>query len=149
MSLEGGKLEWKTALFRTDSTNDIINVASIIQGRGFFQNVPGTRRQGVEAGIQYHSTQWFAYAGYSLIDATYQFSADLPSPNNPMADANGNVLDTASACYILIPVFDWIKRCIVSIFLVFFIAFLPLFLQGKLYVRPVTSLVPNELCRVG
>ncbi|KAJ7343495.1 glycosyltransferase family 48 protein [Mycena albidolilacea] len=32
-------------------------------------------------------------------------------------------------CYNLIPVFDWIRRCIVSIFLVFFIAFLPLFLQ--------------------
>ncbi len=91
LPLYDGKLEWKTALFRTDSTDDIINVASIIQGRGFFQNVPGTRRQGVEAGIQYHSTQWFAYAGYSLIDATYQFSGDLPSPNNPMADANGNV----------------------------------------------------------
>src|SRR5215813_14572868 len=91
LSLEGGKLEWKTALFRTDSTDDIINVASVIQGRGFFQNVPGTRRQGVEAGIQYHSTQWFAYAGYSLIDATFQFAGDLPSPNNPMADANGNV----------------------------------------------------------
>lgn len=90
-SLEGGKLEWKMALFRTDSTDDIINVASIIQGRGFFQNVPGTRRQGVEAGIQYHSTHWFAYAGYSLIDATYRFAGDLPSPNNPMADANGNV----------------------------------------------------------
>ncbi|KAJ7940649.1 glycosyltransferase family 48 protein [Mycena leptocephala] len=32
-------------------------------------------------------------------------------------------------CYNLIPVFDWIRRCIVSIFLVFVIAFLPLFLQ--------------------
>ncbi|KAG2063618.1 glycosyltransferase family 48 protein, partial [Suillus decipiens] len=46
-------------------------------------------------------------------------------------DAQGNVLggQQASGCYNLIPVFDWIKRCIVSIFLVFFIAFLPLFLQ--------------------
>ncbi|KAG8757656.1 1,3-beta-D-glucan synthase [Ceratobasidium sp. 428] len=32
-------------------------------------------------------------------------------------------------CYNLFPVFDWIKRCIISIFLVFAIAFLPLFLQ--------------------
>ncbi|KAG1731889.1 glycosyltransferase family 48 protein [Suillus lakei] len=46
-------------------------------------------------------------------------------------DAQGNVLggQQGSGCYNLIPVFDWIKRCIVSIFLVFFIAFLPLFLQ--------------------
>ncbi|RHZ76458.1 hypothetical protein Glove_197g82 [Diversispora epigaea] len=32
-------------------------------------------------------------------------------------------------CYNLVPVFDWIKRSITSIFLVFFVAFLPLFLQ--------------------
>jgi len=60
-------------------------------GRGFFQNVPGTRRQGVEASIQYKSSQWLVYAGYSLVDATYQFAGDLPSPNNPMADSDGNV----------------------------------------------------------
>ena len=34
-------------------------------------------------------------------------------------------------CYNLSPVFQWIDRCIISIFLVFMIAFLPLFLQGK------------------
>ncbi|KAG1756796.1 glycosyltransferase family 48 protein [Suillus paluster] len=46
-------------------------------------------------------------------------------------DSQGNVLggQQASGCYNLIPVFDWIRRCIVSIFLVFFVAFLPLFLQ--------------------
>ncbi|KIY71346.1 glycosyltransferase family 48 protein [Cylindrobasidium torrendii FP15055 ss-10] len=32
-------------------------------------------------------------------------------------------------CYNLDPVFQWIERCIISIFLVFMIAFLPLFLQ--------------------
>jgi len=35
-------------------------------------------------------------------------------------------------CYNLVPVFDWIRRCIISIFLVFMISFLPLFLQGML-----------------
>ncbi|KAF8654087.1 hypothetical protein AX16_003620 [Volvariella volvacea WC 439] len=44
-------------------------------------------------------------------------------------DAQGNVIGGQPGCYNLIPVFDWIRRCIVSIFLVFFIAFLPLFLQ--------------------
>ncbi|KAH7889706.1 glycosyltransferase family 48 protein [Phlebopus sp. FC_14] len=46
-------------------------------------------------------------------------------------DSQGNVLggQQGTGCYNLIPVFDWIKRCIISIFLVFFIAFLPLFLQ--------------------
>ncbi|KAJ7285846.1 glycosyltransferase family 48 protein [Mycena rebaudengoi] len=45
-------------------------------------------------------------------------------------DSAGNVLNGGqSGCYDLIPVFEWIRRCIVAIFLVFFIAFLPLFLQ--------------------
>ena len=89
--LLGGKLEGKAGLFRTDSTDDIINLASLIAGRGFFQNVPGTRRQGLEASLRYQSTEWSAYAAYSLIDATYQFTGDLSSPNNPSADANGNI----------------------------------------------------------
>ena len=45
-------------------------------------------------------------------------------------DARGDVIAGQHGCYHLIPVFDWIRRCIVSIFLVFFIAFFPLFLQG-------------------
>jgi iron complex outermembrane receptor protein len=86
-----GRVEWKAALFRTDSANDIINVASLIPGRGVFQNVPATRRQGAEVGARYQSAQWLAYASYSYIDATYQFSGDIASPNNPAADADGNV----------------------------------------------------------
>ena len=92
--VNGGRVEWKLGLFRTDSQNDIINVASIIQGRGVFQNVPGTRRQGLEAGAQYRSAQWLVYANYAYVDATYQFTGTLASPNNPSADADGNVFVT-------------------------------------------------------
>ena len=56
-----------------------------------FQNVAATRRQGAEAGAQYFADRWFAYANYSYINATYQFTGDIASPNNPSADANGNV----------------------------------------------------------
>ncbi|KIY50907.1 glycosyltransferase family 48 protein [Fistulina hepatica ATCC 64428] len=49
-------------------------------------------------------------------------------------DSNGDVVSGQSNCYDLVPVFEWIKRCIISIFLVFFIAFLPLFL-GELVER--------------
>ena len=45
-------------------------------------------------------------------------------------DEDGNVLGNQGTCYNLNEVFQWVKRCIVSIFLVFFVAFLPLFLQG-------------------
>jgi len=44
-------------------------------------------------------------------------------------DRNGNFIGGQDGCYNLVPVFDWIKRCIISIFLVFFISFLPLFMQ--------------------
>ncbi|KAJ3484001.1 hypothetical protein NLI96_g5935 [Meripilus lineatus] len=47
-------------------------------------------------------------------------------------DSQGNVISGQPGCYNLIPVFDWIIHCIISIFLVFFIAFLPLFLQELL-----------------
>lgn len=48
-----------------------------------------------------------------------------------LTDSNGDVTIGQDGCYNLSPVFDWVRRCIVSIFLVFFIAFLPLFLQGE------------------
>jgi iron complex outermembrane receptor protein len=89
-----GKIDWKVGLFRTDSSNDIINVASPIQGRGVFQNVDATRRQGLEAGAVFQNKQWLLYANYSYTDATYQFSGLLASPNNPLADADGNILVT-------------------------------------------------------
>jgi hypothetical protein len=90
----GGRGDWKLGLFRTDSESDIIQVASVLQGRGVFQNVPATRRQGLEAGAQYQTPQYLVYANYAFVDATYQFTGLLASPNNPLADENGNVLVT-------------------------------------------------------
>jgi iron complex outermembrane receptor protein len=74
-AIAGGKLDWKVAAFRIDSSDDILNVASQIQGRGVFQNVPATRRQGLEAGAQYQTPQYLVYANYAFVDATYQFTA--------------------------------------------------------------------------
>ncbi|KAG9047856.1 1,3-beta-D-glucan synthase [Tulasnella sp. UAMH 9824] len=44
-------------------------------------------------------------------------------------NSQGQFIGGQPGCYNLVPVFDWIRRCIISIFLVFFIAFMPLFLQ--------------------
>ena len=90
----GGRGDWKLGLFRTDSESDIIQVASVLQGRGVFQNVPATRRQGIEAGVNYQTAQYLVYANYAMVDATYQFTGLLASPNNPSADANGDILVT-------------------------------------------------------
>ena len=89
-----GRGDWKLGLFHTNSESDIIQVASTIQGRGVFQNVPLTRRQGVEAGANYQTEKYLVYANYAFIDATYQFSGKLASPNNPFADADGNIFVT-------------------------------------------------------
>jgi 1,3-beta-glucan synthase len=44
-------------------------------------------------------------------------------------NSEGTVLPGLSGCYNLQPVFKWIKRCIISIFIVFWVAFVPLFVQ--------------------
>jgi iron complex outermembrane receptor protein len=88
------RLSWSASLFRTDSDNDIVSLASTIQGRGYFANVPSTQRQGVDLTAHYETQGWSAYASYSYLDATYQFTGALASPNNPNADATGNVAVT-------------------------------------------------------
>ena len=90
-ALGDGKLEWSASLFRTDNDNDIVALASTIAGRGYFTNVPATQRQGVDLTAHYTTLGWSAYATYSYLDATYQFSGTLASPNNPSANAAGNV----------------------------------------------------------
>jgi iron complex outermembrane receptor protein len=86
-----GRVTWNAGLFRTDSDDDIINVASSIQGRGFFQNAGTTRRQGIEAGAGYRGQGWAAYAGYAYVDATFRDALALNSPNNPFAAPDGTI----------------------------------------------------------
>jgi len=87
----GGRFDWRLGAYRSDNDDDIVALASAIQGRGSYANVPRTRRQGLEAEVNYRSTRWMAYASASHIEATYRFSGDLPSPNSPFADDDGNV----------------------------------------------------------
>jgi iron complex outermembrane receptor protein len=87
----GGKLTWNAGVYRTISDNDIINVASPISGFGFFQNATTTQRQGFEASVNYKHADWTIYANYTFVDATFQAPLTLSSPNNPAADANGNI----------------------------------------------------------
>jgi iron complex outermembrane receptor protein len=87
----GGRFDWRLGAYRSDNDNDIVALASAIQGRGSYANVPRTRRQGLEAEINYRSTRWMGYASASHIEATYRFFGDLPSPNSPFADDDGNV----------------------------------------------------------
>jgi iron complex outermembrane receptor protein len=38
--------------------------------------------------------RWSAYASYSYLDATYEFTGALASPNNPFADSDSNIFVT-------------------------------------------------------
>lgn len=86
-----GRVEWNLGLFRTDLSDDILNVPSSSVSTGFFQNVGDTRRQGLEAGLGYRDDTWRVTASYAYIDASFESPITLRSPNNPAADANGNI----------------------------------------------------------
>ena len=85
------KLDWKIGLFRTESSDDILFVASETIGRAFFRNVGETRRQGLDLIARLNAGRLRAYANYAFIDATFQSAFTLSSENNPQADANGNI----------------------------------------------------------
>jgi len=85
------KLDWNVSLFHSDLDDDIEFVQSIVLGRGFFQNVGATRRQGVDVGFHLNSDRWTAWAGYTYTDATFQSAFVESSPENPGADADGNI----------------------------------------------------------
>jgi iron complex outermembrane receptor protein len=59
--------------------------------RAFFTNVDQTRRQGIDASIEYNTPRWSAFAAYTYTDATFQSSFVESAGSNPAADANGNI----------------------------------------------------------
>jgi iron complex outermembrane recepter protein len=88
-------MTWALGVFRTETQDDIINVAStVVRMFGFFQNAAETLRQGVEAKIAYKTDRWNAYANYTFVDATYQSAFTISSPDNPASGANGNIFVT-------------------------------------------------------
>jgi iron complex outermembrane recepter protein len=89
-SAGGGEVSWNLSAFRTNLHDDIYGVATSVS-TGFFQNIDSTRREGIEAGLNYQSTAWSGYLNYSFVNATFQSALTLPSPSNPFQDANGNI----------------------------------------------------------
>lgn len=85
----GQSFRWSVGVFRTGARDDIALIASEFRGRGFFQNVGRTRRQGLEAQLEYASGPFQASAAYALTDATFRNPLVLNSPANPSADEDG------------------------------------------------------------
>jgi iron complex outermembrane recepter protein len=82
-------LTWSLDFFRTDTTNDMLNVASTAAPLFGFQKAAKTLREGVEAKAAYSWDRWTVSANYTFINATYQTNLVLQSPDNPFANADG------------------------------------------------------------
>ena len=85
-----GQFLWNVGVYRTNAFDDILLLATRINGFGFFSNVGETRRQGIEAGLTYKWRKFTANLNYSFLDATFLENLTLSS-NSPAADANGNI----------------------------------------------------------
>jgi iron complex outermembrane receptor protein len=85
------RLNYNLGFYRSNLDDDIIFVNSVTVNRAFFTNVDQTRRQGIDASIEYKTPRWSAYAAYTYTDATFQSSFVESAGSNPAADANGNI----------------------------------------------------------
>ncbi len=84
-------LNWHAGLYRVEADDDIMFVASSVLGRGFFRNIGVTRRQGIEASANMSDGPWVASLNYAYTDATFRSALTLSSPDNPRADAYGEI----------------------------------------------------------
>ncbi|MGO9135427.1 MAG: TonB-dependent receptor [Methylovirgula sp.] len=86
-----GQIDWSISVYHTENQNDIYSVPSVVTGFGYYTNAGDTLREGVDLGARYTTEKWDVYANYSYIKAQFLTPVLLSSPNNPNADANGNI----------------------------------------------------------
>jgi len=91
IQIEAATLRWHGEVYRTETADDIMFVASPITGRAFFRNIGTTRRQGLDLGAEVTSAPWFSSLSYAYTDATFQTALTLDSPDNPRADDGGQI----------------------------------------------------------
>jgi iron complex outermembrane receptor protein len=83
---------WSAAVYRANLDNDIQFVSASASGAvGYFTNIPQTRRQGFELGLQQRFGPVNLQAAYGYVDATYQSAFLIQSPNNSTANAAGDI----------------------------------------------------------
>ncbi len=90
---DGWRLRWGLSLFRTENSDDILQVVDPLNPvRGYFKNAGTTLRQGVEAKVDLAWNRWTAYANYTFIDATFRSAFDVNDPflRVPVGVVSGN-----------------------------------------------------------
>ena len=97
-----GQFLWNVGVYRTNAFDDILLLATPINGFGFFSNVGETRRQGIEAGLTYKSEKWTVNLNYSFLEATFLENLTLSS-NSPAANANGDIFVNSGDTIPLMP----------------------------------------------
>ncbi len=90
-SFAPGRFDWSISGYHTENQNDIYSTPSLVTGFGFYSNAGDTLREGVDIGGTYTTDKWDVHASYSYIKAEFLTPILLSSPNNPTADANGNI----------------------------------------------------------
>jgi outer membrane receptor protein involved in Fe transport len=74
------------SVFRTRSSDDIIFVSSgTRRGEGHFENVPHTRREGIESRLAYEGTRGALFAAYTAQRAAFGSALDVASLFHPLA----------------------------------------------------------------
>lgn len=85
-------LNWSVAGFGSRNYDDIIFVsAGPTIGSGFFQNAGITQRVGTEVGLNGTAGPVRWHVNYAFVNATFQSHLSIASPNNPAADAGGEI----------------------------------------------------------
>ena len=99
---DDGSFNWSAAVFRTSNRDDIQFVAANTS-EGYFANVGGTRRQGVDLGVggKVAALSWRAV--YSFVDATYRSDFVVGASSNSSSNAEGTILVRAGNRIPLIP----------------------------------------------
>ncbi|HVH26209.1 MAG TPA: TonB-dependent receptor [Vicinamibacterales bacterium] len=78
---------WTVAAFASAASDDIIFVSSgTVSGQGHFENVPRTKRSGIEASVEYNNNRVSVFGSYTLQRAVYGTDLELSSPQHPDAE---------------------------------------------------------------
>jgi iron complex outermembrane receptor protein len=83
-----GWFDWSFGAYRADTDNDILLLASDINGFGYFHNVRGERRQGADVQLGYTDRRWSFNASYAYLDAIFR-GHDIVSSDSPAANSDG------------------------------------------------------------
>ena len=91
--LGAGQLSRQPRATTTDrgAKDDDDAAAATSLGAGFFQNIPGTLRQGGEFDLGYQSERLSAALSYAYVDATFSSALTLPSASSPFSDPSGDI----------------------------------------------------------